>query len=123
MQKDMMRATIFLVPLIACVTLTAQTSRGDSLTQRYNTEGSSKLLALEMLSYIHYEGRETINRPDYTLYYVDQEKSYNVQTSHNWVYLEENEIILGEINFVESCALQSDIQFKELNINWLNKQL
>lgn len=119
----MLRVTLISIVLFNFHLCVSQTNRGDSLTHKYNTEGPSKLLTLEILSYIHYEGAATNNRPEYTLFFIDQEKSYQLQTSRQWQYKEENEIILEEMDFVESCELESEEEFNELNINWLNKQL
>ena len=66
---------------------------------------------------------ETNLRPDNVLYFVDQEGAYQVLKNKHWDLADAEEFIVNEIEFAKSCALKSEIQLKELNINWLNKQL
>ncbi len=104
-------------------TYSQSTSREDSLVHKYNTEGPSKFLAFEFLNYVHFEGVENSLRHDNTLYFIDEAGSYKLLASENLILSGPEKFIFDQLDFVEKCEFKNSIEFKTLNINWLNKQL
>ncbi len=116
-------AIIILISAIYGTTVAQTTSRADSLVHKYNSEGPSKLLAFEVLNYVHFEGGENNLRDDNTLYFMDEVGSYKLLASEHLILSHPEKFIFDQLDFVERCEFKNSIEFQKLNINWLNEQL
>ena len=95
----------------------------DIFINNYLSEDSTIKLGIDALVYIHYEGIEARNRPKCALFYFTENGTFEVKTSHSWELKNASNIILNTVSRYYYCKLQKEQTFKELDVDWLKKQL
>jgi|GEM_PF-3317326 len=122
-----MKSYVLCIAILISYTITysqeQSLKREDSLKNAFITEGYSKELALETLTYIHYEGVKSTNRPNCALFFINQEGECQLETNRFWELENSAKIVLEKMNFISSCNLVNEIKFKSLDLDWINLNL